>query len=73
MSKQTKHQDWCASLTQMLTSNPPKPAPCNCGSSEKPQWAGLTDEDVSLLDWESFKSKKECVQAIEAALREKNT
>ena len=37
------------------------------------QWQGLTDEDVSLLDWESFKTKKECVQAIEAALREKNT
>ena len=37
------------------------------------QWVGLTDEDVSLLDWESFKTKKECVQAIEALLREKNT
>ena len=37
------------------------------------QWVGLTDEDVSLLDWESFKSKKECVQAIEALLRERNT
>ena len=37
------------------------------------QWQGLTDEDVSLLDWESFKTKKECVQAIEALLREKNT
>ena len=37
------------------------------------QWQGLTDEDVSLLDWESFKTKKESVQAIEALLREKNT
>lgn len=25
-----QHQDWCASLTQMLASMPPKPAPCNC-------------------------------------------
>ena len=25
-----QHQDWCASLTQMLTSMPPQPAPCNC-------------------------------------------
>jgi len=25
-----QHQDWCASLTQMLMSMPPKPAPCNC-------------------------------------------
>jgi hypothetical protein len=24
------HKDWCASLTQLLLSNPPKPAPCNC-------------------------------------------
>jgi hypothetical protein len=24
------HQDWCASLTQLLLSNPPQPAPCNC-------------------------------------------
>jgi hypothetical protein len=24
------HQDWCASLTQLLLSYPPKPAPCNC-------------------------------------------
>lgn len=24
------HQNWCASLTQLLTSNPPQPAPCNC-------------------------------------------
>ena len=37
------------------------------------QWVGLTDEDTALLDWESFKTKKECVQAIEALLREKNT
>ena len=28
-----QHQDWCASLTQMLLSMPPKQAPCNC----KPQ------------------------------------
>jgi hypothetical protein len=24
------HQDWCASLTRLLLSNPPQPAPCNC-------------------------------------------
>ena len=37
------------------------------------QWSGLTDEDTALLDWESFESKKACVQDIEALLREKNT
>jgi len=25
-----QHQDWCASLTQMMMSMPPKPAPCSC-------------------------------------------
>jgi hypothetical protein len=24
------HQKWCASLTQLLMSMPPQPAPCNC-------------------------------------------
>ena len=28
--KEQKHEAWCASLTQMLLINPPKPAPCNC-------------------------------------------
>jgi hypothetical protein len=30
MAQPEQHQDWCASLTQMLMSMPPKPAPCNC-------------------------------------------
>jgi len=30
MAQTEQHQDWCASLTQMLMSMPPKPAPCNC-------------------------------------------
>ena len=25
-----QHEAWCASLTQLLLINPPKPAPCNC-------------------------------------------
>lgn len=25
-----KHEYWCASLTQLLLSNPPKPASCDC-------------------------------------------
>jgi hypothetical protein len=25
-----EHKYWCASLTQMLASLPPKPAPCDC-------------------------------------------
>ena len=30
LAQPKQHQDWCASLTQMLMSMPPKPAPCNC-------------------------------------------
>jgi hypothetical protein len=35
-------------------------------------WVGLTDEDIALIDWESLATKKDCVLAIEAALKEKN-
>ena len=29
------HQKWCASLTQLLLSMPPQPAPCNCHPSQR--------------------------------------
>ena len=35
-------------------------------------WVGLTNEDIALIDWESLVTKKDCVQAIEAKLKEKN-
>ena len=37
------------------------------------EWVGLTDEDIALIDWESLVTKKDCVKAIEAKLKEKNT
>lgn len=30
-----RHERWCASLTQMLMSDPPQPAACNCKLKEK--------------------------------------
>ena len=36
-------------------------------------WVGLTDEEIALIDWESLATKKDCVRAIEAKLKEKNT
>jgi hypothetical protein len=36
------------------------------------EWVGLTDEDIALIDWESLITKKDCVKAIEAKLKEKN-
>jgi hypothetical protein len=35
-------------------------------------WVGLTNEDIALIDWESLTTKKDCAQAIEAKLKEKN-
>jgi hypothetical protein len=35
-------------------------------------WKGLTDEDIALIDWESLITRKDCVKAIEAKLKEKN-
>ena len=43
LAQPEQHQDWCASLTQMLMSMPPKPAPCNC---KPPQRKPLTDEEI---------------------------
>jgi hypothetical protein len=36
------------------------------------EWVGLTDEDIALIDWESLITKKDCVKAIEAKLKERN-
>jgi len=41
-------------------------------SGIKRTWVGLTDEDIALIDWESLKTKKDCVKAIQAKLKEKN-
>ena len=41
--------------------------------SAPPKWVGLTDEEIALIDWESLVTKKDCVQAIEAKLKAKNT
>jgi len=39
----------------------------------KHEWVGLTDEEIALIDWESLVTRKDCVRAIEAKLKEKNT
>jgi hypothetical protein len=37
LAEPEKHEDWCDSVTKMLTSLPPKPAPCNCKRTEPEQ------------------------------------
>ena len=34
-------------------------------------WVGLTNEDIACMDWESFVTKRDCANAIEARLKEK--
>jgi len=64
------HQKWCASLTQLLLSMPPQPAPCNCRPPQR-TWVGLKDPD--------FSGKPNTPDFIagaffaEAKLKEKNT
>jgi hypothetical protein len=75
---QGKHEDWCASLTQLLLSMPPKPAPCNCKPRTAPprQWQGLTDEEIKII-WRDIDGSEGMLmrfaRAIEAKLKEKNT
>ena len=75
---QGKHEDWCASLTQLLLSMPPKPAPCNCKSktASPRRWQKLTDEEIVLICGECAASHADDLRyarAIEAKLQEKNT
>lgn len=69
LAQPERHQDWCASLTQMLLSMPPKPAPCNCKPPQR-TWVGLTDEELDECDahdtWRSMRN-------VETKLKEKNT
>jgi hypothetical protein len=68
-----QHQDWCASLTQMLMSMPPKPAPCNCKPPQR-TWTGLTDEDfLEACQIAERGNYLVAFQRIQAKLKEKNT
>ena len=39
---------------------------------ERP-WTGLTDEEISAIDWKSDETLHDFARAIEAKLKEKNT
>jgi hypothetical protein len=67
------HQKWCASLTQLLLSMPPQPAPCNCHPPQR-TWVGLTDEEqMGLLKDSDGKTRHWLVWQVEAKLKELNT
>jgi hypothetical protein len=67
----TQHQDWCASLTQMLMSMPPKPAPCNCKPPQR-TWVGLTNEEVTQII-EMGLGIRDSIETALDKLKEKNT
>jgi hypothetical protein len=71
LAQPKQHQDWCASLTQMLMSMPPKPAPCNCKPPQR-TWVGLTDEDRFELAKAQY-GWEDLLFAAEAKLKEKNS
>jgi len=66
--KPVVHQNWCASLTQLLLSHPPKPAPCNCRPPKR-EWVGLTEKEI--LECRSA-NHLYFYKAIEDKLKEKN-
>ena len=72
LAQPEQHQDWCASLTQMLTSMPPKPAPCNCKPPQR-TWVGLTKDEVEILAYKAEGNTWKAVELAEAKLKEKNT
>lgn len=75
LAQPEQHQDWCASLTRMFMSMPPKPAPCNCKPPRR-TWVGLTlDERIEFaqdVDWAAG-AYCEYAEKIEAKLKELNT
>jgi hypothetical protein len=52
----------------------PNGIPLSQWGQQAPQrpWVDLTDEEIALIDWESLTTKKDCVRAIEAKLKERN-
>lgn len=68
--EQGAHESWCASLTRLLTSHPPKPAPCNCNPPRR-EWRGLTEEEIVAI-FLLAPTQPAFARAIEQALRSKN-
>ena len=40
---------------------------------EEREWVGLTDEEISLVDWKPNETLHDYARSIEAKLKEKNT
>ena len=72
LAQPEKHQDWCASLTQMLMSMPPKPAPCNCKPPQRKPLPPQSPCEMTQAEGKMFKlGWLECEAAH--GIKEKNT
>lgn len=67
LAQPEQHQDWCASLTQLLMSMPPKPAPCNCKPPQR-TWVDMTDEEILAAP----NNLIACIAYVRNKLKEKN-
>ena len=73
LAQPEQHQDWCASLTQLLMSMPPKPAPCNCKPPQR-TWVELTDDEIEAraINFYNPEMYKRAVLWAQEKLKEKN-
>ena len=73
LAEPEQHQNWCASLTQLLMSMPPKPAPCNCKPPQR-TWVELSDEEIEAraINFYNPEMYKRAVLWAQEKLKEKN-
>lgn len=70
--KEQKHEAWCASLTQLLLINPPKPAPCNCKTKiTEPQPRQRQELSTEEIYAQTDAEMLEFARVLEARLKEK--
>jgi len=71
--EQPAQEPWCMKMNGCNTKCEDCPDEAALAQPEQRPWVSLTDEEIALIDWESLVTRKDCVRAIEAKLKEKNT
>ena len=61
-----EHEDWCASVTQLLLCDPPRKAPCNCKHTAPPQRKPLTEKEIERIGMKHV-TLREVIRAVERA------
>jgi len=63
-------------MTKTIKVEGPVHVVCHCDKCKaQPQrtWIGLTDEEISAIDWKSNETLHDFAKAVEAKLKDKNT